>query len=113
MKRAVSFILSFIVMYLLYEFIIGYRNVNQNEYGIEYNNERNKRGIVEIPESFSLTEKPIKNFTDYFRASEIYSLEYSTKKRIDVDESGIGIIREYNYFKKGNDTIIDIQNYYE
>jgi len=109
-------------MYLLYEFIIGYRNVNQNEYGIEYNNERNKRGIVEIPESFSLTEKPIKNFTDYFRASEIYSLEYSTKKRlesglvkkrIDVDESGIGIIREYNYFKKGNDTIIDIQNYYE
>lgn len=103
-------------------FITGYTNVNQNKYGIEYNNERKKIGITEIPENFDLTEKPINTFFDYFDASGIYSLEYTTKvnlnsglikKRIDVDENGIGIIREYSFYKKGNDTIVDIHNYYE
>jgi hypothetical protein len=122
MKRAIPFILVIIALYLFFEFIVGYIGVNQNKYGIEYNYERKKIGIVEIPESFSITKKPINNFTDYFKANGIYSLEYTTteklksglvKKRIDVDEGGIGIIREYNYFKNGNDTIIDIYNYYE
>ena len=107
---------------MIFEFVSGYTNVNQNKYGIEYNTERKKMGITEIPESFNLTEKPINTFFDYFKASGIYSLEYTTKnnlnsglikKRIDVDENGIEIIREYSFYKKGNDTIVDIHNYYE
>ena len=107
---------------MLNGFITGYTNVNQNKYGIEYNNQRKKIGITEIPKNFDLTEKPINTFFDYFNASGIYSLEYTTKvnlnsglikKRIDVDENGIGIIREYSFYKKGNDTIVDIHNYYE
>ncbi len=107
---------------MIYEFIIGYKNVYQNKYGIEYNSERKKIGITTIPETFDLTEKPINTFLDYFNANGIYSLEYTTKtsldsglvkKRIDVDENGIGIIREYSFYKKGNDTIVDIHNYYE
>jgi len=96
--------------------------MNQNKYGIEYNSERRKIGLTEIPETFELTEKPINTFFDYFNANGIYSLEYTTKvnlnsglikKRIDVDENGIGIIREYSFYKKENDTIVDIHNYYE
>ncbi len=107
---------------MLNGFITGYTNVNQNKYGIEYNNQRKKIGITEIPENFDLTEKPINTFFDYFNASGIYSLEYTAKvnlnsglikKRIDVDETTIGIIREYSFYKKGNDTIIDIHNYYK
>ena len=122
MKKTILFILIFVIINLIFEFVSGYTNVNQNKYGIEYNTERKKMGITEIPESFNLTEKPINTFFDYFKASGIYSLEYTTKnnlnsglikKRIDVDENGIGIIREYSFYKKGNDTIVDIHNYYE
>ena len=122
MKKAIPIIFIFIIIYLINGFISGYTNVNQNKYGIEYNNERKKIGITEIPETFDLSEKPINTFLDYYNASGIYSLEYTTKenlnsglikKRIDVDENGIGIIREYSFYKKGNDTIVDIYNYYE
>ena len=122
MKKAIPIIFIIIIIYLIFGFITGYTNVNQNKYGIEYNNERKKMGITEIPETFDLSEKPINTFLDYYNASGIYSLEYTTKenlnsglikKRIDVDENGIGIIREYSFYKKGNDTIVDIYNYYE
>ncbi len=122
MKKNIISILIFIVIYLSTRFISGYNSVNQKEYGKKYNSERKKQGISEIPESFILTEKPINNFLDYFNAVGIYSLEYSNnikldsgliKKRIDIDETTIGIIREYSYYKKGNDTILDIHNYYK
>ena len=122
MKKAIPIIFIIIIIYLIFGFITGYTNVNQNKYGIEYNNERKKMGITEIPETFDLSEKPINTFLDYYNASGIYSLEYTTKenlnsglikKRIDVDENGIGIIREYSFYKKGNDTIVDIYNYYK
>lgn len=115
-------ILIFILIFTLQGFISGFLSINQNKYGIEYNNERKKIGLTEIPETFKLTEKPINTFLDYFNASGVYSLEYTTrvnltsgliKKRIDVDENGIGIIREYSFYKKGNDTIIKIHNYYK
>jgi len=122
MKKNIIFILIFITVYLSTGFISGYNNINHKEYGKKYNSERIKQGISEIPKSFILTEKPINNFLDYFNAIGIYSLEYTTnvkldsgliKKRIDVDETTIGIIREYSFYKKGNDTIIDIHNYYK
>ncbi|MAB47806.1 MAG: hypothetical protein CMC05_04160 [Flavobacteriaceae bacterium] len=122
MKKVIPIILIVIITYFFYGFITGYTNVNQNKYGIEYNSERRKIGLTEIPETFELTEKPINTFFDYFNANGIYSLEYTTKvnlnsglikKRIDVDENGIGIIREYSFYKKENDTIVDIHNYYE
>ncbi|MCF1423157.1 hypothetical protein [Mangrovimonas futianensis] len=122
MKKTIPIIFIILIIYLFYKFLAGYDDLNYNKYGIEYNNERKKIDITEIPETFELTEKPIITFFDYFNASGIYSLEYTTKlnldsglvkKRIDVDENGIGIIREYSYYKKGNDTIIDIHNYYE
>ncbi len=121
-KKSIVFILSIVLIFSGIRLISGYFSINQHKYGVEYNDQRKKLGISEIPESFELTEKPINSFLDYFHAVGIYSLEYVTKKkldsglikkRIDVDENGIGIIREYSFYKKGKDTIVDIYNYYK
>ncbi|KEZ93657.1 hypothetical protein [Nonlabens ulvanivorans] len=122
MKKIILITSIIIIAYLVYGFITGYTNVNQSKYGIEYNSERKKLGLTEIPETFDLTVKPINTFFDYFNASGIYSIEFTTnqdlssgliKKRVDVDENGIGIIREYSFYKKGNDTVVDIHDYYQ
>lgn len=121
MKKIILITSIIIIAYLVYGFITGYTNVNQSKYGIDYNSERKKLGLTEIPETFNLTVKPINTFFDYFNASGIYSIEYTTKqdlssglikKRIDVDENGIGIIREYSFYKKGNDTVVNIHDYH-
>lgn len=122
MKKYILPIFIVIALYLIFQTVKGYNKVNQDKYGISYNSERSVLGIVEIPASFILTERPVNDIFDYIGQTGIYSLVFITdryidsglvKKRINVDENGIGIIREYSYIKEGNDTTVDIYNYYE
>ena len=112
-------VLSGIITFKIYQ---GYGLVQPEKYGIRFNETRVKVGVEIIPSHFQLSKTPVNTFFDYYNADGIYSAEFSSKRnvssglirvRIDVDERNIGLIREYRYLKKENDTICQIINYYD
>ena len=118
MKKTIVYFVISIVVALVFVFFIHTLKQDYNKYGQEFNSQRRKLGISEIPHSFYTADEP----NNLLKNSEVYSLEYISpdnidsglfKKRIDVDENSIGIIREYSYFKKGSDTLVEIHNYYK
>jgi len=104
------------------KFYKGYKLVQPEKYGVHFNENRVRLGVEIMPDYFELSKTPISTFLDYYNATGIYSAEFSPKGhansnlykiRIDVDESNIGLIREYRFVKEKNDTICQIVNYYE
>lgn len=119
--KPITLVLLIVFTFFVYKVYVGYSLVNPEKYGVDFNKKRNEFNIKQMPNTFILSKNPIDNFLDYFGATGIYSAEYTSQQpvksglvkiRIDVDENTIGIVREYQFFKRGNDTIIEINNYY-
>jgi hypothetical protein len=94
----------------------------KKNYTFDWNEFKGSLQIDTIPYSFKLTEAPVKSLLDYYNRPTVYTIEYMTneridtgliKKRIDIDEDNIGIVREYTFIKKGKDTTITVFDYYK
>ncbi len=118
-KIIIAFIIVLLIniahnIYNNFSFVKRYDN-----FGLNYNLQREKNGVELLPAHFTLIQSPFKNWYNFIRENNNFEIIYQSdskipekyfKKEIIVEEKKI--IREFDYYNIQGDTIVSTYNYY-